>query len=189
MKRRIIGFMLVGMACGCVLAQSGVKSAKALEKSKGWLDNFEQAQQEAKAANQPIFVFFTGSDWCGWCVKLHKEVLGTRAFENFAQANMVLFEADFPRAKNISKKVAQQNSKLAAQYAVRGYPTVVLVDATGKELGRTGYQDGGADKYVEHLKALLEKAGVASSAKPSDNKKLSIFDKIKAKKDAVPAVK
>ncbi|MBR4171193.1 MAG: thioredoxin family protein [Kiritimatiellae bacterium] len=122
-----------------------------------WLDSFENAKKEAEKSKVPIFALFTGSDWCPWCVKLHNEVLESKEFKKYAKENLVLFIADFPQSKKISDKVKRQNQKLAKDYGVRGYPTVLLIDAEGKELARTGYKQGGGKAYVEHLKSLLEK--------------------------------
>jgi len=174
--------VLIGLMAACVQAQSWVKKDKAPEKSKGWLDNFELAKKEAAAFKQPIFAFFTGSDWCGWCMKLRSEALDTKEFEKFAADNLILFEADFPRDKKISGQVKKQNAELAAKYGVRGYPTVFLLDAEGSELGKTGYQEGGAEAYVKHLKELLNKAGVKTTEKPVAGKTLSAYEKMKAEK-------
>lgn len=182
--KRMIGVTLACLMASCVLAQSWVKKDKEPEKTKGWLDSFEQAKKEAAAFKQPIFAFFTGSDWCGWCIKLRKEALDTKAFETFAADNLILFEADFPRGKKLPEKVKRQNGELADQYGVRGYPTVYLLDAEGKKLGTTGYQEGGAEAYVKHLKELLDKAGVKTVDKPAAGKAPSAYDKMKAGKEA-----
>jgi thioredoxin-related protein len=174
--------VLSALLVSAVQAQSWVKKDKEPEKTKGWLDNFEQAKKEAAAFKQPVFAFFTGSDWCGWCVKLKKEALDTKAFERFAADNLILFEADFPQGKELKKAVKEQNEKLAAQYGVRGYPTVFLLDAEGKQLGRTGYQEGGAEAYVKHLTELLDQAGIKVTEKPAAGKPLSAYEKMKAEK-------
>jgi thioredoxin-related protein len=77
----------------------------------------------------------------------------------------VLFLADFPSRKKLPEKVTRQNEKLAQQYGIRGFPTVLLLDAKGKVIGRTGYQAGGPKAYVKHIKELLAKAKSAESAK------------------------
>ena len=65
----------------------------------GWLTDFEAAKAKAKAENKPMLLDFTGSDWCGWCVKLDKEVFSKAAFKDYADAELVLVEIDFPRNK------------------------------------------------------------------------------------------
>ena len=187
MKKTLLMTCAVAMVVACVQAQSWLKKEKEPEKTKGWIDNFEQAQKEAEAFKQPIFAFFTGSDWCGWCVRLKKEALDTKEFEKFAADNLILFEADFPRAKKISDKVKKQNDELASKYGVRGYPTVFLLDAECKQLGRTGYKAGGAEAYVKHLKEMLETAGVKTVEKPEAAKPLSAYEKMKAERAAKAA--
>lgn len=122
----------------------------------GWLDDYEKAKEQAKAEGKPILIDFTGSDWCGWCVRLDNEVFSAREFKKYAKENLVLFEADFPKRKKISKKTQEQNQQLAEQFGVRGFPTIVLVDSNGEKIAQTGYREGGAEKYVEHLKELLK---------------------------------
>ncbi len=123
---------------------------------EGWMTDFEKAKEEAAKRNVPILIDFSGSDWCGWCIKLDKEVFSQAEFKAYAKDNLVLFLADFPSQKPQSEIVKKQNDKLSEQYAPQGFPTVLLVDAEGQELGRTGYQPGGAAAYVEHLKSLLK---------------------------------
>jgi len=122
-----------------------------------WLTDFEQAKKESAKRNVPILADFSGSDWCGWCIRLDKEVFSTKAFKEYAKKSLVLFVADFPRGKDQPKKLAAQNSGLAATYAVQGFPTVLLLDAKGRELARTGYRRGGVDSYVEHLSELVSR--------------------------------
>lgn len=123
---------------------------------QGWLTDFSAAKQEAAAKNLPILADFSGSDWCGWCIRLDKEVFSQKTFQDYARTNLVLFLADFPRRKPQPDGVASQNKKLAETYGVEGYPTVLILDAKGKELARTGYQPGGPAKYVQHVKDLIK---------------------------------
>lgn len=186
MKRVLVAVLVCAAVC-CASAQSWMKKDKAPEKTKGFIEEFEAAKKEAAAFKQPIFAFFTGSDWCGWCMKLRSEVIDTKEFEQYAADNLVLFEADFPRGKKQSASVRKQNQALAAKYGVQGYPTVFLLDAEGKELGRTGYQQGGGEAYVKHLTALLEKAGVKAADKPEAGKAPSAYERMKAAKEAKAA--
>jgi thioredoxin-related protein len=144
MKQTILIYMLAGL----VSAQAG---------GDGWLTDFEAAKKAAADRGVPILADFSGSDWCGWCIKLDKEVFSKEAFKTFAKDNVVLFLADFPARKEQPEALARQNKALASQYGVEGFPTVLLLDAEGKLKARTGYQRGGAEKYVEHLKELIRK--------------------------------
>ena len=143
------------LAAGLLLA--GLP-AYAGESHGEWLTDFEEAKRIAQEKNVPILANFAGSDWCGWCIKLESEVFSQDAFKTYAGKEIVLFLADFPMRKEQAAAVKQQNKALQKEYGVRGFPTVLLLDADGKVLARTGYRRGGPEKYVEHLKALLEKA-------------------------------
>jgi len=182
--KRMIGVALVCLMALCTQAQSWVKNDKAPAKTKGFIENFEQAKKEASALNQPIFALFTGSDWCPWCVKLHDEVLNEKEFQKFAADNVVLFEADFPRGKNQSASLKKQNAELSQTYGVRGFPTVLLLSADGKQLAQTGYEEGGAAAYVKSLSAMLEKAGIKVVDKAAAGKTPSAYEKMKKEKSA-----
>lgn len=121
-----------------------------------WETDMDVAKKRAKDENKKILVDFTGSDWCGWCIKLKKEVFDKPEFQEYAKKHLVLLELDFPRKKKLPAKEAEKNEKLSEEFKVEGFPTIILMDAQGKEIGRTGYQEGGPAKYVEHLKGLLK---------------------------------
>ncbi|MCP4178388.1 MAG: thioredoxin family protein [bacterium] len=125
--------------------------------SAGWGTNWKEAQKLAATQNKPILMDFSGSDWCGWCIKLDKEVFSKTAFKEFAKKNLILFLADFPSQKQQTSDVKKQNAKLAKQYGVQGYPTVLLVDSKGKILFKTGYAPGGAEKYIANLEKYIPK--------------------------------
>jgi len=120
-----------------------------------WLTDFESAKAQAVERAVPILIDFTGSDWCGWCIRLDREVFSKEAFQEYAKANLVLLKIDFPR-KRLPPEEQAANQKLASEYRIRGYPSIVLTDAGGKELGRTGYRPGGPEAYIEHLKTFLK---------------------------------
>jgi protein disulfide-isomerase len=134
----------------------------------GWTDDYEAAKVRAKEENKPLLLFFTGSDWCPPCMKLHRDVFSKKAFKDYAKEKLILVELDFPKG-NQSKKLKEQNQALQRAYAVTGLPSVLLVDSDGKRLGRTGYREGSPEDYVTHLKALLgdkEAADAPPAAKP-----------------------
>jgi len=128
------------------------------ELNGGWATDFETAKKLAVEKKLPILADFSGSDWCGWCIKLDKEVFSQKEFKTFAGDNLVLFMADFPRKKKQDEKIKKQNAELMKKYAVGGFPTVLLMDAEGKVFARTGYERGGATAYVAHLKKLISDA-------------------------------
>lgn len=140
------------------IASMAVLSAAAIAGESGWLNDFEAAKAQAKAENKPIFINFTGSDWCGWCIKLEKEVFSKKEFQEYAKQHLILMEVDFPKKKELPEKVKAQNKALDKEFKIEGYPTLFLLDAEGKRLsGDVGYRAGGAAAYVEHLKELLKK--------------------------------
>ena len=125
---------------------------------EGWLTDLEAAKKQAAKENKAILVDFTGSDWCGFCIKLQKEVFSKEEFKKFAEKNLVLVEIDFPQRKKQPDEVKQANKALAKKYNIEGYPTIVLLDANGKELKRfEGYGGEGAQKYVQNLQQVLGK--------------------------------
>jgi protein disulfide-isomerase len=135
-----------------------VKPAPAAPAITGWTDDFDKAVKYAAATKRPLLLDFSGSDWCGWCIKLHNEVFVKDAFKTYADKNLVLVEVDFPRGKKQSAELKARNSKLAEKYGVRGFPTVVVLDSTGKkELGRTGYVKGGPDAFIAAAKKITGK--------------------------------
>lgn len=123
---------------------------------EGWLTDFEEAKKQAAEKNLPILADFSGSDWCGWCIKLDREVFSQPEFKAYAAENVILFLADFPNSKPQSAEVKAQNDKLWNHYGLSGYPSVLLLNADGSVIDRTGYQFGGAAAYVEHIQSLLK---------------------------------
>ncbi len=121
-----------------------------------WMTDFDAAKAKAKAEKKVLFVDFTGSDWCGWCIRLDKEVFAHKEFHDYAAENLVLVKLDFPRKLKLSPELEKQNKSLAKKYDVQGYPTVKLLKPSGSEIAETGYKEGGPAKYVEHLKKLLK---------------------------------
>ena len=120
-----------------------------------WVSDFEKAKQTAAAEGKDLLIDFTGSDWCGWCIKLRKEVFDLDAFKTAAPKNFVLVEIDFPQNKTkLTKETQEQNAKLQTQFGIQGFPSIVLADAQGRPYAQTGYQAGGPEKYLPHLDEL-----------------------------------
>ena len=121
-----------------------------------WETDFELAKQRAKDEKKDLLVDFTGTDWCSWCIKLKKEVFDQPAFQEYAKKNLIMVELDYPRKKVLPEKLKKQNAELAEKYEIQGYPTILLLNSKGREVARTGYQEGGPEKYIDHLKSLLK---------------------------------
>ncbi|MBO7207471.1 MAG: thioredoxin family protein, partial [Kiritimatiellae bacterium] len=115
----------------------------------GFDADYNAALKRAKDNSKPIFILFTGSDWCSWCVKFEKEVLSKSEFLDYATNTWELVVADFPQKKKIAPELKKQYQALQKKYAVRGFPTVMLIDAKGKELCSAGYSKGGAKVWLE----------------------------------------
>ena len=142
------------IVCAAVMALIGTTLAG----GEGWTSDFEAAQKQAADSKKDLLIDFTGSDWCGWCIKLNDEVFKHDAFKNGVKDTFVLVELDFPKDKSkISDEVRAQNEKLNEKYGIEGYPTILLTDADGRPYATTGYQKGGPEKYVAHLNELRAK--------------------------------
>lgn len=136
-----------------VALASGVTAADLV-----WLTDLDKAQAQAKAENRLVFINFTGSDWCGWCIKLKKEVFDTRQFANYAKTNLVLVEVDFPRRKPQSAELKQANEALQKKFRVRGFPTLIVLDGEGRKLWeQVGYMAGGPEAWIAKLDELKRK--------------------------------
>lgn len=122
---------------------------------EGWLTDIDAAKKSASESKKDLLIDFTGSDWCGWCIKLNDEVFKHDAFKAGVKNSFVLVEIDFPREKGkLPEDVRKRNTELGEKYAVQGYPTILLCDAEGKPYATTGYEEGGPEKYVGHLNEL-----------------------------------
>lgn len=130
-----------------------------------WHTDMSKATDISIKENKPMFLFFTGSDWCGWCIRLQKEVFKTPEFVKWAKDNVVLVELDFPRKNNQTDAVKMQNAQLQQQLQVRGYPTVWFVSATKTAdakvnltaLGSTGYVAGGPQAWLDGANQIIKK--------------------------------
>lgn len=158
---KIAPVIAVSLACSllpvpCLVAAEKTTAIPAsAAKAELWTTDFAAAKEKALKEGKDILLDFTGSDWCGWCIKLKKEVFGTPEFEAAAPKRFVLVEIDFPRDKGkMTPKVAAQNEKLQDNFGVEGFPTIILLDAQGRPYGKTGYADGGPAKYLESLAEL-----------------------------------
>ena len=125
-----------------------------------WQPDFVSAQQLAAEKNKYILVNFSGSDWCGPCIRLHKEVFESNAFKELADQSLVLYKADFPRNKKnqLSKEVQQSNEALADRYNPLGkFPYTVILSADGKLIKAwDGYAGSNSTQFIEQLKSVCD---------------------------------
>jgi len=139
-----------------LLATTAALSASAASGGSHWLADYDKAVEQARLEKKDLLVDFTGSDWCGWCIKLDDEVFSKPAFHDAATKEYVLVALDFPRDAAVKAKVPnpKRNEELRDKHDIQGFPTIMLMTADGDVYGRTGYQPGGPEKYVEHLAEL-----------------------------------
>jgi len=123
-----------------------------------WLTDLDKAQAQAKAENKLVFINFTGSDWCGWCMRLKKELFDTQEFADYAKTNLVLVEVDFPRRKPQSPELKKANAALRDKFKVEGFPTLVVLNAQGQKVWeQVGYMRGGPKVWIAKLDELKRK--------------------------------
>lgn len=139
------------LAVAVVLASCGYGFADA---KPGWLTDIKQAKDRAKSDKKLILVDFTGSDWCGWCIKLDREVFSQAQFKEYADKNLVLLEVDFPRRKELTAAQKTHNLELAEQYGIQGFPTIIVLNGDGKKVGELGYMPGGPSAFIAELDKL-----------------------------------
>jgi protein disulfide-isomerase len=127
-----------------------------------WHTDINKAIELSIKSKKPMLLFFTGSDWCGWCIKLQKEVFQKPEFSEWAK-NVVLVELDFPRKTQLEEKLKQQNTQLQQIFQVTGFPTIWLVTPQKngdqinlQQLGKTGYVAGGPTKWIESVNPFLK---------------------------------
>jgi thioredoxin-related protein len=164
---RRLFFLLVICAAGiCRTARS---------ENVEWLTDVQAAQAKAKAEDKLVLLDFTGSDWCGWCKRLKKNVFDKPEFAEFARSKLVLVEVDFPHNKKLPQEQQETNARLDKTYGIESYPTIILLNADGKLVGRTGFVFGGASAFISRLEKLIkakspaaepEKTAQAGGSKP-----------------------
>ena len=131
-----------------------------------WYTDFNEAIEVSDKTDKPLMLFFTGSDWCGWCKKLVREVYKTPEFSKWARKNVVLVDIDFPRRSKLPENIQKQNKQLAQMFGVRGYPTIWFTypvldkktkkyDITSNKLGSTGYVAGGPSEWIKRSNQIL----------------------------------
>src|SRR5713101_3348515 len=126
--------ILVSLCAGLALMKAGAEELQ-------WLTDVPKAVEKAKSENKLVMLDFTGSDWCGWCIKLHKEVFSTAEFAKYAKENLVLVEVDFPRRKQLSAELKKANEALQEKYKIEGFPTIVVLNREGNKVGELGYMN------------------------------------------------
>ena len=107
--------------------------------STKWFESYESAHRESLRTGKPILALFTGSDWCGPCINLKKKVFNTPEFQTWSDEKVVLLKLDYPKRTAQDPKLKTQNAGLARKYDIKGYPTVLFLDANGNPVGKLGH--------------------------------------------------
>ena len=174
MKNKLFSIAIATIATGAILAawpgragqfksepdspeapgQSG-SIGKTDGKSAEWSTDYEAALKKAGETHRLVLLDFTGSDWCGWCMKLDREILATPEFKRFADEHLVLVKIDFPMHRPQPEDERARNAELAARFQVQGYPTLVLLNAGAKPCGTLGYMRGGPGAFIDQLNSLI----------------------------------
>ncbi len=142
--------------------QEGVQNDKAEPAVTGpdhWYADYDVALAKAKSEKKALLVDFTGSDWCGGCIRLHDEVFKHEAFSKPASEKFVFCALDFPNSPEAKAKVPNpvRNQELNERFKIEVFPTILVMDHDETVLGRSGYREGGPEKYAAHLDELLTK--------------------------------
>ena len=127
--------------------------------SQEWKTNFETAKTEAAKQNKNILLVFSGSDWCGPCIKLDRDIWKSAEFMEYAKNNLILERADFPKKKSnqLSPEIRKMNQSLAEKYNKDGmFPLVIVLDKNGKVLGKTAYKKNSPTEYIALLKSFIK---------------------------------
>jgi thioredoxin-related protein len=142
------------LLAGCRRNQPGLTNEGTGNESVHWLTDFAQAQAQARKQNKFLLMNFTGSDWCPPCIKLHREVFAQPEFADYAKQHLVLLEIDFPRRKEINAQQLAANQNLSNRFGVYWFPTIILLNHSGKVLGELGYVPGGPKPFLGRLEKL-----------------------------------
>ena len=138
-----------------MLFAASVLSADA-KKEISWMTDYEAATEVAKKESKPLFLYFSGSDWCSWCFKLDDEILKTTEFVDLVGPKFVFVKVDFPIYTTLDAKLTKQNEELKEKYHVHGFPTIILLDSKQNEIATLNYREGGGKAYADYVLKLLK---------------------------------
>jgi len=171
--------MAVVLATGINLAAGELK----------WRTNYNQALNEAAAQKRKVLLLFTGSDWCKYCIILEEKVLSQEAFIRYAEQELIPVKIDFPREKKMLPIQQKMNEELQEKFGVEGYPTVLLVDAKGNELGKVNTDVESPEEFINAIKnagkepALPPVTLPTVLGKPASRNAVAIYHQIKLPPD------
>ncbi len=124
--------------------------------SGNWETNYDKAITIAGSEGKHVLIDFTGSDWCPPCIKMKKDIFDKQTFKDYTGDKLVLIKLDFPRKKKLDKSIKEQNDQLLRKYAVRAFPTIIILNPEGKEITRhVGYKAGGVENYLRYIESNI----------------------------------
>lgn len=126
--------------------------------NKSWMLTVEDALVKAKKTKKKVYVLRTGSDWCGFCIRLKKEVFDHKSFQSYARRNLILVYLDSPRKKQLPPEQEQYNKETAAKYKFGGgVPSAILLDSDGSVIAKIGGYNSkdGVKGYIQRIKTAL----------------------------------
>ena len=153
MRKLVVSVIVVS----CMFLAASINAAPAQNDvaHRQWFTNLEKAQSAAKAANKPILLVISGSDWCPPCKMLERNILSQKAFRLDAAKRVILLHADFPRKRKQSDAEKADARKIAAKYKADGVPTVYLLSPEGVVLDKkVGYINVKPEKYLDLFKGI-----------------------------------
>jgi len=136
-------------------AQPSAKSAEFIH----WYFNLDEAQLAARQENKTVVIYFSGSDWCKPCIQLREKIINSQPWITFADQQLIMVQADFPRLKKnqTSREQLKRNEALAEQYNKQGeFPLVVIVDGSGHAIGKINYHEETPDEFIKQVKAFVK---------------------------------
>ena len=159
--KKIIALILA-LFCGATLFAARGKTTP-----NGWFDDYDAALEKARRENKPMLLLFTGSDWCGFCIKLRKNVLDKGDFKGFAKKHLVLVYIDSPKRTKLPKALVEQNRALKAKYgAGGGVPNTLIVSPNEKVIGRIGGCPKNPKDYMKRLREIVKGGGSSGGGSP-----------------------
>lgn len=140
-----------------------------------WLTDFEAAKRKAAAEHKPILVDFTGSDWCGYCIRMKRDVFDTPEFGAYASEHFVLLEVNLPKDPAFDREQLKRNHRLCDLFDVSAFPTVLVLSSRGHVAG--GFV-GGKPDLASLQKALA--AGISNAQRLEEAYRLSGEEQVRA---------
>lgn len=158
-----------------------------------WTMDYDAAVKVAGEKKLPMILNFTGSDWCGWCKLMDKNVFAEDGWKKYAAESVVLVTLDFPKDKSIvPEKYVERNKELQGEFGVRGFPTYVVLDSDGKtKLGQLGAgKEKTPESFIVEFEGVVKmsEANVAAYLKANPDKAEAFKAAIEEKKDAKKAL-